>query len=141
MAVRKGDQSEGKITAVDASRELISYTYDRVHDKTLPKADRWLMSKSIWDACSKARRHIVVGNSIKVENAEEARERILRLKIAIGYLDDLASLIDALHIKEKISDDRCDFWAGLVTKTQNATKGMLKANKRQYAPFLSEQEK
>lgn len=141
MAVRKGDQDEGKISAVDTSRELLSYTYDRVHDKTLPKSDRWLMSKSIWDACSKARRNLVVGNSIKVEDEEEARERILRLKLAIGYLDDLAALIDTLHIKEKISDDRSEYWTGLVTKTQNATKAMLKANKRQYAPFLSEQEK
>lgn len=46
MSVRTGDRSEGKITAVDASRLLIDYTYDRVHDKTLPKSDRWLIANA-----------------------------------------------------------------------------------------------
>lgn len=49
MSVRTGDRDEGKLTAINASRLLVEYTYDRVHDKTLPKASRWLMSKSIWD--------------------------------------------------------------------------------------------
>lgn len=55
MSVRTGDRDEGKLTVIEASKNLISYTYDRVHDKTLPKADRWLMSKTIWDDASAAR--------------------------------------------------------------------------------------
>lgn len=80
MAVRKGDQEPGKISAIGASRNLIDYTYDRVHDKTLPKTDRWLMTKTIWDAASKARTYLVTANGIKVENAEEAQERYYDLK-------------------------------------------------------------
>lgn len=47
MSVRTGDRDEGKLTVIEASKNLIAYTYDRVHDKTLPKSDRWLMSKTI----------------------------------------------------------------------------------------------
>ena len=138
MAVRKGDQDQGKLTAIDASRILIDYTYDRVHDKTLPKTDRWLMAKTIWDDASKARMHIVTANNIRVESKAEAEERILREKLAIGHLDSLSASLDTLHIKGIISDDRMKYWSGLVNDTQNLTKGLLKSNKAAYKRFLSE---
>ena len=77
MSVRTGDRTEGKITAVDASRLLIDYTYDRVHDKTLPKSDRWLMSKTIWDDAANARAKLLRGNAIRVESREDAEARFL----------------------------------------------------------------
>ena len=49
MAVRKGDQDQGKLKVIDASKNLLRYTYERVKSKTFPKAERWLMPKSIWD--------------------------------------------------------------------------------------------
>lgn len=85
MSVRKGDRDEGKLTAINASRLLVEYTYDRVHDKTLPKADRWLMSKSIWDDASLARAKLLRGNAIRVECTEDANERLLLLKEVIGH--------------------------------------------------------
>ena len=138
MAVRKGDQDQGKLTAIDASRILIDYTYDRVHDKTLPKTDRWLMAKTIWDDASKARMYIVTANNIRVESKAEAEERILREKLAIGHLDSLSASLDTLHIKGIISDERMKYWSGLVNDTQNLTKGLLKSNKAAYKRFLSE---
>lgn len=139
MAVRKGDQQQGKLTVIDASRLLIDYTYDRVHDKTLPKTDRWLMTKTIWDDASKARMYILTANNIRVESREEAIERLMREKLAIGHLDSLAASLDILHIKGIISDDRMNFWAKLVTDTQNLAKGLLKANKTAYKKYLSEE--
>lgn len=138
MSVRTGDRSEGKITAVDASRLLIDYTYDRVHDKTLPKSDRWLMSKTIWDDAANARAKLLRGNAIRVESREDAEARFLLLKEAIGHLDSLCASIDTLHIKELISDDRAKFWTKLATDMQNLTKAMLKANRRDYKHFLGE---
>lgn len=138
MSVRTGDRTEGKITAVDASRLLIDYTYDRVHDKTLPKSDRWLMSKTIWDDAANARAKLLRGNAIRVESREDAEARFLLLKEAIGHLDSLCASIDTLHIKELISDDRAKFWTKLATDMQNLTKAMLKANRRDYKHFLDE---
>ena len=137
ISVRKGDQSPGRIRVIDASRELLSYTYDRVHDKTLPKADRWLMSKSIWDEASAASSKIKRANRIKVENKKEAKTRILLEKEAIGHLDELAFLIDVLHMKHKISDDRAEYWTGLVTKTQNIAQAWLKSNRAAYQAYLT----
>ncbi|MBR4170535.1 MAG: hypothetical protein IKR48_02665 [Kiritimatiellae bacterium] len=137
ISVRVGDRGEKRLTAIDASKDMISYTYDRVHDKTLPKSDRWLMAKTIWDDASMARALIVRSNGIKVENKEEAEERILMEKQAVAYLDSLNSNIDLLHIKGIISDDRAEFWTGLVTKTQNLTKARLKANKNSYKELLN----
>lgn len=138
MSVRTGDRDEGKLTVIEASKNLISYTYDRVHDKTLPKADRWLMSKTIWDDASAARALIIRANAIRVENKADAEERLLLEKIAIGHLDSLAASIDTLHIKEKISDDRCEFWTRLVATTENLLKGLLKANRQAYKKYLNE---
>lgn len=138
MSVRVGDRKDDnqKLSAIEASKNLISYTYDRVHDKTLPKADRWLMSKTIWDNASNARALIIRSNSIKVECQEDAIERLLEEKLAIGYLDSLISDIDVLFIKGKISDDRAEFWTGLATKTQVLLKARLKANKQAYQKFI-----
>jgi len=138
VAVRKGDQDQGKITAIDASRILIDYTYDRVHDKTLPKTDRWLMTKTIWDDAAIARRYIVVSNSIRVESKSEAEERMRLEKLAVGHLDSLAASLDILHIKKIISDDRMDYWSKLVTNTQNLLKARMKATRPSYKQFLSE---
>ena len=140
MSVRVGDRGEMKLTAIDASKNLITYTYDRVHDKTLPKTDRWLMAKTIWDDASKARALIIRSNAIRVECKADAEERLLEEKLAIGHLDSLNSSIDVLHIKEVISDDRADFWTGLVTTTQNLMKARLKANKQQYKKYFEETE-
>lgn len=112
MSVRVGDRKDGKITAINAARLLIEYTYDRVHDKTMPKSDRWLMSKSIWDDANMDRSKLIRGNSIKVENQEEATERLLLLKESIGHIDSLCANIDVMHIKGIISDNRADYWTG-----------------------------
>lgn len=138
MAVRNGDRDQGKITAIDASRNLISYTYDRVHDKTLPKSDRWLMAKTIWDDAAAARRYIVVSNRIRVESRGEAEERMRLEKLALGHLDSLAASLDTLHIKEIILDDRMDYWSGLVTDTQILLMARMKALRPTYKKFLHE---
>ena len=132
MSVRKGDREEGKLVAINASRLLIEYTYDRVHDKTLPKTDRWLMSKSIWDDASNARAKLLRANAIRVECSEDAHERLLLLKEVIGHLDSLMANIDTLHIKEIITDNRAEFWLKLATDMQNLTKALLKSNRQDY---------
>ena len=138
--VRTGDRSEGKLTAIDASRLLVEYTYDRVHDKTLPKNNRWLMSKTIWDEASNARSKLLRANSIRVENYEDAVERLLLLKEVIGHLDALIADIDTLHIKGIISDNRSEYWTRLATDMQNLVNGMLKANRRSYKEYLEKPE-
>lgn len=40
MAVRKGDQDQGKLKVIDASKNLLRYTYERVKSKTFPKAEQ-----------------------------------------------------------------------------------------------------
>lgn len=141
MSVRSGDRKEGKISAVNAARLLVEYTYDRVHSKTLPKSDRWLMSKSIWDDANMARSKLIRGNSIRVESKDEANERLLLLKESIGHIDSLCANIDVLHIKGIITDERAAYWTKLATDTQNLTKAMLKANRRDYKKFFEVTEK
>lgn len=101
MSVRAGDRSEGKIQAVDASRQLVEYTYDRVHDKTFSKSDRWLMAKTIWDDASLSRAKLLRANSIRVECKQDAEERLLLLKESIGHLDSLCASIDTMHITSR----------------------------------------
>ena len=140
MAVRCGDRSRGKLPVIDRMRELIAYTYDRVHDKTLPKNDRWLMCKSIWDATAGAHAAILQANGIRVENRTDAEERLLLEKLAIGRLDTLMALIDMLHVKGKISEDRAEYWTGLANDAQIAAKAWLKNQKSYYREYLRAEE-
>lgn len=132
MSVRKGDQDQGRLKVLDASKDLTKYTYDRVKSNIFPKSERWIMPKSIWDEVSGAHTKIIRANSIRVETPLEAAARILLEKEAIGHLDAAISLIDICHVLEVISDDRADFWTGLATDTENLAKAWLKSNRTAY---------
>lgn len=137
MSVRKGDRGEGELDVINASRELLSYTYDRVRDTNIfPKSDRWLLAKSIWDCASGARTRIVRANAVRVESKADAELRISLEKEAVGYLDALETLIDLANIKGLISGDRMEFWEGLLVKTLKPLRGWLKADRERYRTFL-----
>ena len=122
---------------IDASKNLLGYTYDRVKDpKTFPKAQRWLLAKNIWDNAVGARSCIVRANAIRVETKTEAETRLGLEKEAIGYLDTLETLIDLANVKDLISDERMEFWEGLVDATMTPLKGWLKSDRRRYKSFL-----
>ena len=137
MSVRKNDRDKGDLEVINASRLLIEYTYDRVRDqKIFPKKERWLMDKSIWDAVVGLRTCILRANDIRVETKEDAEERLLLEKEALGYLGTLETLIDLCHIKNVISDDRAEYWTKLVTDTLKPLKGWLKSDRIRYKPYL-----
>lgn len=137
MAVRKGDRDEGKLQCLEASKELIKYTWDRVKDNEIfPKSQRWLMAKTIWDAACQAHVCIVRANAIKVECREDADIRLNLVKQAIGHLDVLNGMLDICNVKGVISDDRTEHWTGLATKTENMVKAWLKSQRATYKPFF-----
>lgn len=139
MSVRKNDRENGRLECINQMRVLIAYTYDRVKDNNIfPKSQRWILAKSIWDAAAKAHSNMLGANAIRVENKTDAETRLLMVKLTIGHLDDLISLIDLCNIKGMITDDRAEYWAGLATDTQNRTKAWLKASKEAYKPFLKQ---
>lgn len=129
MAVRKGDQEPGKLRVLEASKVLLKYTYDRVRDKTFPKAERWIIAKRIWDEAVEAHIKIIRANGIRIESKEDAEKRVSLEKEVVGHLDALISLIDLANVSETISDDRTRYWVGLATETQNFAKGWLKRDR------------
>lgn len=143
MAVRKNDRnrgSDGKLQVLEYIKNLTKYTHDRVKSDIFPKSERWLMAKSIWDQCVGAHTSIIRANSIRVESKEDANQRLLLEKEAIGYLDAMISLIDVTYMIGMISDDRCDYWTGLATDTQNLAKAWLKSNRQEYKKLFTNEE-
>lgn len=142
MSVRKNDRnrnSEGKLQVIEYSKNLIKYTHDRVKSDIFPKSERWMTAKNIWDMCIGAHTSIIRANAIRVDSRIDAEQRLLLEKEAIGYLDALISLLDVIHVLGIISDDRCDFWTGLATDTQNLVKAWLKSNRREYQSYLTQE--
>lgn len=142
MSVRKNDRnrsSEGKLQVIEYSKNLIKYTHDRVKSDIFPKSERWMTAKNIWDMCIGAHTSIIRANAIRVDSRIDAEQRLLLEKEAIGYLDALISLLDVIHVLGMISDDRCDFWTGLATDTQNLVKAWLKSNRREYQSYLTQE--
>ena len=71
--VRKGDQDQGRLGVIEASKNMFKYTYDRVKDnKTFAKSDRWIMAKAVWDAAAKANANIIAANGVRVETPSDA---------------------------------------------------------------------
>lgn len=142
MSVRKNDRnrnSEGKLQVIEYSKNLIKYTHDRVKSDIFPKSERWMTAKNICDMCIGAHTSIIRANAIRVDSRIDAEQRLLLEKEAIGYLDALISLLDVIHVLGMISDDRCDFWTGLATDTQNLVKAWLKSNRREYQSYLTQE--
>lgn len=139
MSVRKGDREEGNLAVINASKDLISYTYDRVMDRNIfPKAERWLLCRDIWDCAVGVRSCIVRANSIRVETPTEAHTRLALEKKALGYLSTLETLIDLCYEKEKISENRMVYWGNLVVNTLKPLNGWIKSDRRRYADFLKQ---
>lgn len=137
MSVRKGDREEGDLQVINASKDLLSYTYDRVKDRNIfSKADRWPLAKEIFDCALQARACIVRANDIRVETQEEAIDRLELEKLALGYLGTLETLVDLCNIKGKISDERCEYWTSLVVATLKPLKGLLRTDRKRYKPYL-----
>ena len=143
MAVRTGDRGykEDDLRVINASKDLLDYTYDRVKDRNIfPKAERWLLAKSIWDNAVEARSCIVKANAIRVETYDEASERLLLEKKALGCLDTLETLIDLAHSKRIIDDRRTEYWVGLVVTTLTLLRGWLKSDRSRYKPLIGRKE-
>lgn len=137
MSVRKGDRDEGDLQVIDASRILLDYTYDRVKDKNIfSKADRWPLAKEIFDCALQARACICRANDIRVESRQEAEDRLGLEKLALGYLGTLETLIDLCDLKGKISENRTEYWTGLVVNTLIPLKGLLKKDRRRYKEYI-----
>lgn len=138
MSVRTGDRAEGKLTVIEASKNLLRYTHDRVKDqKIFPKADRWLMAKDVWECASHTYTSIIRANAIRVENVTDAEMRLALIKEAIGYLDAFMALVDTCNVLGKISDERTEYWAGLGVKVMIPLKGWLKSERRRYKSFTT----
>ena len=139
MAVRKGDQEEGKLRALNAARIMVDYTYNRVHDKNIcPKNEKWLLIRPIWENAMIAQEQLSCANDIRVETKADAEERLLLEKKAIGHMDVLLANIDILNLKGMISDDRAEYWSKLVKDTKFMTQALLKANRASYKKFLKD---
>lgn len=136
MSVVKGERKKGTLDVIEASKNLVNYTYDRIKDNEIfPKSERWMMAYDTWRGAKFARSKIIRANSIRVENKTEAEARILLEKEALGHLDDLLDCIDILLMKGRISDSRAEFWTGLVLKTMTPLKGWIKSDKERYKQF------
>lgn len=131
--VRKGDQDQGRLGVIEASKNMFKYTYDRVKDnKTFAKSDRWIMAKAVWDAAAKANANIIAANGIRVETPSDAEARLLYEKDAVAQLDVLLALVDTCYTVGIISDRRAEYWLGLINDTQILAKAWLKGDRRRY---------
>ena len=137
MSVRKGDREEGDLEVINASKDLLSYTYDRVKDKNIfSKSDKWPLASTMFECALQTRSCIVRANDIRVESSEEANDRLELEKLALGYLGTLETLVDLCNIKDKISDDRAEYWTSLIVATLKPLKGLLKKDRKRYKPYL-----
>ena len=137
MSVRKGDREEGDLEVINASKDLLSYTYDRVKDKNIfSKSDKWPLASTMIECALQARSCIVRANDIRVESSEEAIDRLELEKLALGYLGTLETLVDLCNTKDKISDDRAEYWTSLIVATLKPLKGLLKKDRKRYKPYL-----
>lgn len=133
MSVRAGDQKPGHLVVIKNARKLIDYTYDRISDTDIfPKAQRWLVAKDIWTCASEAYMYIVRANSIKVESQLDAETRVNYEKEALAGLEAMLTYIDICNIKHLISNDRTEYWTGLVVEVINPLRGLLRADKSRY---------
>lgn len=139
MAVRKGDQAEGKLKVIEYSRQLTQYTYEKVRGRTFPKSDKWIMAKSIWEDVSAAHAKIRRANRLHLDYATEAEERLKLEGEVIGHLDSAASLIDTCHIVGVISENQVEFWTKLITETQRYAMAWQKSDRQRYKTIINNQ--
>lgn len=129
--VRKGDQTSGDMRVVSAAKELVSYTLDRTNDRNIfPKSQRGMSAQSVWDSAFGVLSSIIQANRFDDNDPVEVKDRLRLEQLALGHLETLAKMIDILHMKKWISDDRQEYWAGLCDAVDGPLKGWIKSTKR-----------
>ena len=117
MSVRKGDRGEGKLQVLNKARELKNYSLSQLkNDKHFPKSTRWLYAAPIAAEVREACVCIRHANSVYVTTAEEYNYRRMEQVKAHAHLDALLDLIDDAYGAGYISDDKVEFWTGLILK-------------------------
>lgn len=134
MAVVKSKRSEGKLTVLTKTSELMEYTIRITgNEKSFPKRYRWSVTQSIVREAVAINAYAHQANGIFVKtNAEyELRRELQTRALAMTY--SLLSEIDIAFRVFGIESDRVKFWTGLICDVQRLIRNWQRAEEARHA--------
>lgn len=131
MSVPKSKRSHGELECLTKARELKRHTLSICcNSDNFPKRYRWCIANDIIKEACDICRKIVEANAIRLDKPEEAKRRLLAQREAYELTEMLLEDIDTAYSFFRIPETRIEFWASLVTDTQDLLKGWMRSDKK-----------
>lgn len=130
MSVRKAERRQSKLEVQNVAEEICKYTLQKIgNQKVIPKRDYRLVGEPMFHQAFSMYTHIIQANEFDLFNAEEAAQRLILQKKAIGELLSLMALVDIVA-SLKGNDKSYQHWAELVLGERELINGWIKSDKR-----------
>ena len=111
--------------------ELATYTINNaLKDKIIPKRDRWALGSRLVDTALELATHIDTANTLRLDNAEEAKERSLEQRLALSATFRLMTLIHIARQLTHFPEDTHLHWATLVNEVQTMLRAWIDSDRR-----------
>ncbi len=138
MAVPKTKRSEGQLTVLVKANDLATYTIKICsNEENFPKRYRWCITDKLVDSALEINNNIVMANSVRVLDKEDAalRKKFQNKAIAASYA--LLSMVDIAYRTFGIKSSRIEHWTGLVLEVQNYLRNWKKSDAERYNDIIT----
>ena len=133
MSVVKSKRSESELTIINKSRELAIYTANICsNEKNFPKRYRWCITSKIVSDSFDIYSNIRKANAIFVKIKPDYDIRRQCQNNAKGTIDSLLGNMDIEYSMFGISDNRIEYWTGLIIDVQTLLRNWMKSDYDRY---------
>lgn len=132
---KRGKQKFGVITK---ALELAAYTVKICsNEKNFPKKYRWVITKDIVNEALHIVTSIRKANNLDLRHASLRDKRLEYQMEANGSCEALLTLIEVAWDVMPLSDDRVEFWTGLVIAVEEALAVWRESDKKRIADMAA----
>ena len=119
MSVPKPERQQSMMDVQLAAIALATYTINEAEkDKIVSKRSRWSLGDRLIDAALEIACHIDMANSMRIDIAEEAKERLVRQDLAVACIFRLKTLVRLARSKKLFESRIEEHWIRTANNVQ-----------------------
>lgn len=137
MAVIAPFREANELDVLTKARQLAEYVFTICkNEKQFPRRDRWMLTADILHETAHVLAHIRRANAVRVITAEDYVQRRNEQVAATSCLDALMGYADLAYTVLYLSNERAEYWTGLMVEEMALLKGWRDADYRRYEQML-----
>lgn len=133
MSVLKNEREQGQMEVQTKAFDLVLYTIDNaLKEKIVPKRDRWCLGVRLADTALDIQSHIDMANTLRNDDIEEAKERMIEQRLALGSTFRLMTLVHVTRHLTFFDSKVHEYWTELVKEEQTLLRGWMDSDRKKH---------